>query len=42
LFLVPKFKVNDDGSIGSKNGISTGSIESKIGNQRFCHLCIKF
>jgi len=31
LFLVPKFKVNDDGSIGSKNGISTGSIESKMG-----------
>jgi len=31
LFLVPKFKVNEDGSIGSKNGISTGSIESKMG-----------
>jgi len=31
LFLVPKFIVNDDGSIGSKNGISTGSIESKMG-----------
>ena len=31
LFLVPKFKVNDDGSIGSRNGISTGSIESKMG-----------
>ncbi|MDB4846213.1 acyl-CoA dehydrogenase family protein [Candidatus Pelagibacter sp.] len=31
LFLVPKFIVNDDGSIGPKNGISTGSIESKMG-----------
>jgi alkylation response protein AidB-like acyl-CoA dehydrogenase len=31
LFLVPKFKVNDDGSIGPRNGISTGSIESKMG-----------
>ena len=31
LFLVPKFKVNNDGSIGSRNGISTGSIESKMG-----------
>jgi len=31
LFLVPKFKVNEDGSIGSRNGISTGSIESKMG-----------
>ena len=31
LFLVPKFNVNDDGSIGSRNGISTGSIESKMG-----------
>ena len=31
LFLVPKFVVNEDGSIGSRNGISTGSIESKMG-----------
>jgi len=31
LFLVPKFVVNDDGSIGSRNGISTGSLESKMG-----------
>ena len=31
LFLVPKFLVNDDGSIGSRNGVSTGSIESKMG-----------
>ena len=31
LFLVPKFIVNEDGSIGSRNGVSTGSIESKMG-----------
>jgi len=31
LFLVPKFIVNDDGSIGSRNGVSTGSIERKMG-----------
>ena len=31
LFLVPKFIVNEDGSIGSRNGISTGSIETKMG-----------
>ena len=31
LFLVPKFIVNNDGSIGSRNGVSTGSIESKMG-----------
>ena len=31
LFLVPKFVVNEDGSIGNRNGVSTGSIESKMG-----------
>ena len=31
LFLVPKFIVKDDGSIGPRNGISTGSIEIKMG-----------
>ena len=31
LFLVPKFNVNEDGSIGVTNGVSTGSIESKMG-----------
>ena len=31
LFLVPKFIVNEDGSIGTRNGVSTGSIESKMG-----------
>ena len=31
LFLVPKFIVNEDGSVGQRNGVSTGSIESKMG-----------
>jgi len=31
LFLVPKFVVNEDGKVGPRNGISTGSIESKMG-----------
>ena len=31
LFLVPKFIVKEDGSIGSRNGVSTGSIENKMG-----------
>ncbi|MBH00682.1 MAG: acyl-CoA dehydrogenase [Candidatus Pelagibacter sp.] len=31
LFLVPKFIVNEDRSLGPRNGISTGSIESKMG-----------
>ena len=31
LFLVPKFIVKDDGTIGPRNGISTGSIETKMG-----------
>ncbi len=31
LFLVPKFNVNENGSVGSRNGVSTLSIESKMG-----------
>jgi len=31
LFLVPKFIVKEDGTVGSRNGISTGSIETKMG-----------
>jgi alkylation response protein AidB-like acyl-CoA dehydrogenase len=31
LFLVPKFMVNADGSLGAKNGLSCGSIEHKMG-----------
>ena len=31
LFIVPKFIVNDDGSLGERNGVSCGSIEHKMG-----------
>lgn len=31
LFIVPKFMVNDDGSIGERNGVKAGSIEHKMG-----------
>ena len=31
LFIVPKFIVNDDGSLGERNAVSCGSIEHKMG-----------
>ncbi|AWN41936.1 acyl-CoA dehydrogenase C-terminal domain-containing protein [Methylobacterium durans] len=31
LFVVPKFLVNADGSVGERNGVSCGSIEHKMG-----------
>ena len=31
LFIVPKINVNDDGSLGEKNGVTCGSIEEKMG-----------
>jgi len=31
LFVVPKRKVNDDGSLGGPNGVTCGSIEEKMG-----------
>ncbi len=31
LFIVPKFFVNEDGSVGGANGVSCGSIEEKMG-----------
>jgi len=31
LFLVPKIQVKQDGSLGQRNGVSTNSIESKMG-----------
>ena len=31
LFLVPKYVVKEDGKVGPRNGISTGSIENKMG-----------
>ncbi|MCH2248719.1 MAG: acyl-CoA dehydrogenase C-terminal domain-containing protein [Cognatishimia sp.] len=31
LFIVPKFMVNEDGSLGARNGVSVGNIEEKMG-----------
>ncbi|MEP5728252.1 MAG: acyl-CoA dehydrogenase C-terminal domain-containing protein [Sulfitobacter sp.] len=31
LFIVPKFLVNEDGSLGARNGATVGSIEEKMG-----------
>ena len=31
LFIVPKFMVNDDGSLGERNAVTCGSIEHKMG-----------
>ena len=31
LFIVPKFMVNEDGSLGERNGVAVGNIEEKMG-----------
>ncbi|MDQ2095513.1 acyl-CoA dehydrogenase C-terminal domain-containing protein [Rhodalgimonas zhirmunskyi] len=31
LFIVPKFHVNEDGSLGARNGVSCGALEEKMG-----------
>jgi len=31
LFIVPKFMVNDDGSLGARNGVACGNLEEKMG-----------
>ncbi|CAA9503595.1 MAG: 3-methylmercaptopropionyl-CoA dehydrogenase (DmdC) [uncultured Sphingomonas sp.] len=31
LFVVPKFLVNDDGSLGERNGVACGALEKKMG-----------
>ena len=31
LFIVPKFMVNEDGSLGERNGVAVGKIEEKMG-----------
>ncbi len=31
LFIVPKIMVNDDGSLGERNGVSVGNLEEKMG-----------
>ncbi|TVP57312.1 MAG: acyl-CoA dehydrogenase, partial [Halomonadaceae bacterium] len=39
LFLVPKFLVNDDGSLGDRNSFSCGSLEKKMGIKG-CPTCV--
>ena len=31
LFIVPKFEVHEDGSLGARNGVSVGKVEEKMG-----------
>ncbi len=38
LFLVPKFRVNDDGSLGESNDVVCTGIEEKMGIHGNCHL----
>jgi alkylation response protein AidB-like acyl-CoA dehydrogenase len=42
LFIVPKFKVNADGSVGERNGVSCGSIEHKMGIRASATCVINF
>jgi alkylation response protein AidB-like acyl-CoA dehydrogenase len=42
LFLVPKFMVNADGSLGERNTVSCGSIEHKMGIQASATCVINF
>ncbi|MBP0942237.1 acyl-CoA dehydrogenase C-terminal domain-containing protein [Pseudomonas alliivorans] len=42
LFLVPKFMVGDDGSVGERNTVSCGSIEHKMGIQASATCVINF
>ena len=42
LFLVPKFLVKADGSLGARNGVSCGSIEEKMGIPRGANLRDQF
>ena len=42
LFLVPKFMVNADGSVGARNTVSCGSIEHKMGIQASATCVINF
>ena len=42
LFLVPKFLVKDDGSVGARNGVSCGSLEHKMGIKASATCVINF
>ena len=39
MFIVPKFKVNDDGSLGERNAVTAGAIEHKMGIHA-CSTCV--
>ncbi len=39
MFIVPKFKVNADGSLGARNSVSAGAIEHKMGIHA-CSTCV--
>ncbi|MBB6241565.1 acyl-CoA dehydrogenase C-terminal domain-containing protein [Rhodanobacter sp. MP1X3] len=39
MFIVPKFKVNADGSLGERNAVAAGSIEHKMGIHA-CSTCV--
>lgn len=42
LFLVPKFLVNEDGTVGTRNGVSCGAIEHKMGIKASATCVINF
>ena len=42
LFLVPKFLVNDDGSLGERNAVNTASIEHKMGIRGSATCCLLY
>ncbi|WP_158755688.1 acyl-CoA dehydrogenase C-terminal domain-containing protein [Dyella sp. S184] len=39
MFIVPKFKVNEDGSLGARNTVAAGAIEHKMGIHA-CSTCV--
>ncbi len=39
MFIVPKFKVNEDGTLGARNGVAAGAIEHKMGIHA-CSTCV--
>ncbi len=42
LFIVPKIRVNDDGSLGQPNDVTVGSIEHKMGINGSCTCVLNF
>ncbi|TRY29915.1 acyl-CoA dehydrogenase C-terminal domain-containing protein [Aliiglaciecola sp. M165] len=42
LFVIPKFNVNEDGSVGERNGVNCGSIEHKMGIKASATCVINF